>query len=206
MSLRRSADAGLSILAMMALLISGCATPDRRTSSRVALPPAPPSVEIAESLKQDYASALDLMRSGETDAAEAALQQLAQRAPALSGPPANLGLLDLNAGNPEAAIEHLTQAVSLNGRNVEAHNLLGVARLRAGQIDEARTAFETAIRIDPSHAPAQRNLGIMYDLYLGDPRKALEYYEKYQTLTDEESSDVKRWIQSVNRRLGGESE
>jgi tetratricopeptide (TPR) repeat protein len=44
----------------------------------------------------------------------------------------------------------------------EPHNNLALLHARAGRLDAARSALETALRNDPSNALAQRNLGEVY--------------------------------------------
>ncbi len=43
-----------------------------------------------------------------------------------------------------------------------------------GEFGDAATSYEQAIAADPRYAPAWRNLGVVSDLYLGDPNRALK--------------------------------
>jgi len=48
---------------------------------------------------------------------------------------------------------------SLNGRMSEAHNDIGIARARAGRLDEAVREYREAVRLRPDSAASQNNLG-----------------------------------------------
>jgi len=48
--------------------------------------------------------------------------------------------------------------VTLDSLDKEALNRLGAAYAQAGRADEARSAFERALAIDPAFARARRNL------------------------------------------------
>src|SRR5262249_1394413 len=50
-------------------------------------------------------------------------------------------------------------------------------------------------------APAYRNLGVVSDLYLGDPERALVALERYKELTGEERP-VTSWIAELRQRTG----
>ena len=61
-------------------------------------------------------------------------------------------------------------------------------------------AYEQAIDADPAYAPAQLNLGVLYDLYLWDAARALEHYDRYLALTTDNDDKVKRWVAELRRR------
>ena len=51
------------------------------------------------------------------------------------------------------------------------------------------------IAADADYAPAHRNLGVLLDLYLGDPAAALPEMERYKALTAEDKP-----VELVDRR------
>ena len=83
-----------------------------------------------------------------------------------------------------------------------ASTSLGVAERRLGHFAEARAAYERAIAADPAFAAPQRNLGVLLDLYLGDPAGALPHYERYQALTGGADPEVASWLVELRTRLG----
>lgn len=71
---------------------------------------------------------------------------------------AQLGYLHLKLGNPQAAEGPLAAAVRLDDSQAFAWNNLGLVKRIRGQLDEAQTCFEAALRADASHAQAAENL------------------------------------------------
>jgi Flp pilus assembly protein TadD len=61
----------------------------------------------------------------------------------------------LLAGDPSAR----AKVETLDSRMSEAHNDIGVARARAGRLDEAVKEYREAVRLHPDSAAAQNNLG-----------------------------------------------
>ncbi len=75
-----------------------------------------------------------------------------------------------------------------------------MAYRQKGQFDKAREAYEKAIALAPDHAIAMLNLGILNDLYLGDPNRALELYERYLLLTPAGDATVSKWVVDLKNR------
>ena len=57
----------------------------------------------------------------------------------------------------------------------------------------------SAIKANPSYAPAHRNLGVLLDLYLEDPLTAQTEFETYKTLTGEDKP-VSGWLAELRAR------
>ncbi|MCG3205283.1 MAG: Beta-barrel assembly-enhancing protease [Elusimicrobia bacterium] len=57
------------------------------------------------------------------------------------------------------------------------HNQKGIALAEAGKMEEAKTSFLEALKINPSYPEANNNLGSAY-LQEGNVEKALEFYER----------------------------
>ena len=57
----------------------------------------------------------------------------------------------------------------------------------------------SAIKANPSYAPAHRNLGVLLDLYLEDPLTAQSEFETYKTLTGEDKP-VSGWLAELRAR------
>lgn len=196
---------GLGLVLLMWL--SGCALVpmERSATSSSAQKPAPSSAKLVEEpvspeLQRAYAQALAHIQAGRNKEAEQALLALAQRAPELSGPHTNLGILYGRAGRTKEAIEALNRAVRLNPRHAAYYNELGILYRQEGKFDEARRQYLRAIETDPDYALAQRNIAILYDLYLQDPKQALPHYQRYQQLLPKEDSMVTKWIIDLERR------
>jgi len=99
------------------------------------------------------------------------------------------------------AEESLKRATTLDPANAAAWSELGVTLRREGKFAEARAAYEHSLAADANYAPAYRNLGVLLDLYLGDPAAALPEMERYKALTAEDKP-VSSWIAELRARTG----
>ncbi len=79
---------------------------------------------------------------------------------------------------------------------------LGLVYRRTGRFPDAEKSYQAAIAADPTYAGAYRNLGVLYDLYLQSPERALPVYQKYQELSGGADKQVAEWIKDVTRRAG----
>jgi tetratricopeptide (TPR) repeat protein len=73
---------------------------------------------------------------------------------------------------------------------------------RLGRFKEADTAYQRAVQIDPNYANAYLNLGVLCDLYLQQPQRALEAFERYLELNGQADPKVKGWVTELKARLG----
>ena len=69
-----------------------------------------------------------------------------------------------------------------------------------GEFPAAEQAYLAALASDADHPATHRNLGILYDLYLGVPGRALHHYVRFQTLTGGSERSVGGWIADLERR------
>ena len=155
---------------------------------------------IAPATQRAYDDALALMRAGHAADAERMFRALAQSDPELAGPHANLGLLARQAGRLPEAVKELEKATELAPGLAVAWNQLGLAYRANGEFTQARDAYEHAIALDPNYATAVLNLGVLDDLYLAEPAKALELYTRYLALTPAGDPVVAKWVADVRNR------
>lgn len=179
------------ILALLALLLSGCAS----TGSSSA--PRGPVSSVAE---RQYNSALANMKKKQYSAALKKFKTLSVKYPELAGPKANIGIIYSRKGEYKKAKKAFESAIKINNSNPEIYNELGVLYRRMGKFNESEDAYEKALSINSDHAYAHLNLGILYDLYLRKPGKALSHYQKYQDLVKNDKL-VKKWIVDLKLRI-----
>jgi Flp pilus assembly protein TadD len=150
---------------------------------------------------QQYAQALNLMKSGRSGDAELEFKELALAYPEFAGPYVNLGLLYMRDSRYSEAEGAFKTALGRNPNNAIAENELGISERKLGKFTEAEAAYQRTIVIDPNYAPAYLNLGVLYDLYLSEPQKALEQFEHYLALTGE-NKQVAGWVIELRKRVG----
>jgi tetratricopeptide (TPR) repeat protein len=159
------------------------------------------SAPIPDRAAQQYAEALKLMKAGKSSDAELELKQLALAYPEFAGPQVNLGLLYLRESRYAEAEGAFKDALERNPDNAVASNELGIAERKLGKFAEAEAAYQRTIAIEPNYAPAYLNLGVLYDLYLSEPQKALEQFEHYLTLSGD-NKQVAGWVIELRKRVG----
>lgn len=158
-------------------------------------------VDVPPRAAADFDRALNFMRAGNVTEAELELKQLAEAYPQLAAPHVNLGLLYRKSGKLDQAEAALETATARNGASAIAWNELGVTRRMRGRFKEAADAYEHALAADANFAPAHRNYGVLLDLYMGDPERALTELERYKELTGEDKP-VSGWIAELRQRTG----
>ena len=183
---------------------SAAASAPRAAANAVAGPAPASTGPIAPATQRAYDDALALLRAGHPADAERGFRALAQSNPELAGPHANLGLLARQAGHLPEAVKELEKATTLAPGMAVAWNQLGLAYRQSGEFTKARDAYDHALAIDPNYATAVLNLGVLDDLYLAEPARALELYTRYLALTPAGDPVVTKWVADVkNRKPGG---
>ncbi len=145
-------------------------------------------------MQQAFDDARRALAAGQALQAERGFRALAQTNPELGGPHANLGLIHRQSGKLSEAVPELEAAVRASPQQPAYLNQLGIAYRQQGRFDKAREAYEEAIALAPGYAAPQLNLAILYDLYLGDGKRALEQYERYLALTPGGDATVTKWV------------
>ncbi len=213
--MRSASLARLAVLACAAA-VAGCASVtepmnairDAVTpgSSSAAAPAAPRigaaafSTPVNPGTQRAFDEASSALRSGRTAEAEGAFRALAQANPELAGPHANLGVIYRKAGKLPEAVTEFQTAVKLSPAQPIYLNQLGVTYRQQGEFAKARDAYLKAIALDPRYAAPTLNLGILYDLYLGDAAHALEQYNRYLALSPNGDPTVTKWVADLKNR------
>ncbi len=164
-------------------------------------PVAAPRPEVPPAARADFDRAVNLMRAGNTSGAELGFKQVAQQYPQFAAPLVNLAILKRKQGQLPEAEELLKTAVAHESGSAVAWTELGATQSLRAQFKDAADSYQAAITADPRYAPAWRNLGVVADLYLGDPRRALTAFEQYKALSGE-GEPVSGWIAELHQRLG----
>jgi tetratricopeptide (TPR) repeat protein len=159
-------------------------------------PPIPPEAT------QQFERALTLLGGGDLGPAEAEFKKLNATYPEYSGPLVNLGVIYLKSGKYAEAEKSLRAAIELSPMNAAAFNQLGIVYRNMGRFKDADTAYRQAISADPNYGLAHLNLGVLCDLYLQQPERALESFERYLQLVSNPDPKVNAWVKELRSRLG----
>lgn len=130
-----------------------------------------------------YESAALFWRLGETGRAAATYRALLEEYPRSYYPHYLLGNLLSKAGEPDAAILHLTQSVESNPRYPNARLDLGLLLINKGRFDEAIGHLEAARVVLPTGDTTPLSAGVYYGLGAAHANKG--EYAKALTFLDE---------------------
>jgi tetratricopeptide (TPR) repeat protein len=158
--------------------------------------------EIPVRAAEQYAQALLLMKQGRDTDAELEFKQLVVAYPQFAGPQLNLGLLYLHDSRLPEAEGAFKAALELAPANPVAGDELGIVERKLGKFTDAEAAYLRAIAAEPNYAPAHLNLGVLYDLYMAEPQKALDQFERYIEIAGE-NKQVGGWVVELRKRVGG---
>lgn len=172
---------------------------------------SPAEAPIPAEATRQFESAVALMNSNDMAGAEQAFRAISTAYPTYSGALLNLGILQAKAGKLDVAEQSLQGAIERNA-SAAAFNQLGIVYRRLGRFKDADAAYQQALQIDPAYANAHLNLGVLCDLYLRQPERALESYERYLQLAttpnDEGAAKVTTkvtgWVTELKARLGAQ--
>lgn len=163
--------------------------------------PAADTVPIPARAAQQYSQALQMMKSNRGTDAELEFKQLTVAYPQFAGPQLNLGLLYLHDSRLPEAEAAFKAALQVTPANPIAGDELGIVERKLGKFADAESAYLRAIAAEPNYAPAHLNLGMLYDLYLSEPQKALEQFQRYIEIAGE-NKQVAGWVIELRKRVG----
>lgn len=141
------------------------------------------------------------MGKGNYERAIPLLEDLTQSEPDKASIAINLTIAYRETGLLDEAMNTIAGVIKHHPDQAPAYNQLGIIERKLGHFDQAREAYQRAIALDNNYALAQRNLGILYDIYLQKPDLALGHYQTYQALINEEDKTTSNWIIDLKRRL-----
>jgi len=142
------------------------------------------------------------MAQGRAGAAKTLYEEVLERErsnyEALNG----LGLLNMRQEKFSEALILFKRATLENGYRPEAFNNLGLASRELGKLLDAEAAYKNALKASKDYLPALKNLGILYEKYMGRYGEAIELYERYLARVGDDE-EVARWLKAAKRIEGG---
>jgi Flp pilus assembly protein TadD len=159
-------------------------------------------IDIPAQAAIDFKLAIEHMNNNKLDLAEADFIKMSKQYPLLSGPYANLGVIYSQSKDWDKAASMLEKASERNRKNIKILNQLGYVYRQKGTFTKAENQYLTSIKYAPDDASAYLNLGILYDIYMGEFAKASKFYLHYQGLQKKPDRRVAGWIVDINRRMG----
>ncbi|MEP6654700.1 MAG: tetratricopeptide repeat protein, partial [Myxococcales bacterium] len=112
----------------------------------------------------------------------------------------NKAVIFMDCGDYKHARLELQRAVDASPGDADADTYvaLGVAARGDAKWDESRRAYETALELEPEHAPALYDLGILYMEFDKDPVKARQSLAAFLEVADEDDPRRKDATERLN--------
>jgi protein O-GlcNAc transferase len=137
---------------------------------------SPPAAATIDAVSEEFTQANLLHQRGEVGAAAAAYRRILLRAPRHFAANHLLGIIELQSGRADDAINWIARAIEVDAANAHAHLNLGAAFMAAGKADDALRSFDRALEVNTRWALAWTNRGNAL-LSLKRPESALMSYE-----------------------------
>ena len=158
-------------------------------------------IQINAEIKKTYKNTANLIKAKRFPDAINGLVRLKGKYPQLSGTNYQMARIYILQKQYEKALEQIEESIFKNGRNYYSINLKGVILKSLGKFSDAQKAYNKAIDIYPPYSNSHLNLGVLADLYLGQPELALREYKIYMSLTSNQDKKVEKWVVEVERRI-----
>lgn len=156
---------------------------------------------VPSALKTAHEAGIEMMKQKDYRKAARHFSKLAAAYPKFAGPQVNLALALLHLKQYDKAQDAIDAAVKLRPDHYRALTIRGQILRHQGEFEAAEKDYRRAISLNDSYPNAVLNLGILYDLYLHEPKKALANYQSYLKMVKAEDTPVKSWVVDLERRL-----
>lgn len=148
-----------------------------------------------------FNEAIVAAKEGDTDKSIVLFEKVIRENPDYSVAYTDLGLQYLKKKNMAAAEQAFETAISLNPSDFVAYNHRGIIKRMQGDFSGAKEMYKTAIQLNSDYANVYLNIAVLYDIYIYDLERAMQYYKKYQVLTGSSDKLVSKWIVDLQRRI-----
>ncbi len=184
---------------MFVILLSACTGNSVREETG-GINKSAPVLDVDSGVVKDFNHAVSLMQSGDYELAVTVLKTVVAREKRLPAPFVNLGMAYNKLNEKQLAEDNFIIALKLDIGHSEANNELGMLYRKAGKFNAAKTAYENAIRANPTYLPVIKNLGILCDLYLHDFDCAYQQFKTYLEINPNDKT-MTIWAADVKRRV-----
>jgi cellulose synthase operon protein C len=150
-------------------------------------------------IESDFAEVMLSLKVVQYEKAIKLLSKIIAQAPNNPVPYINIALINEKKQNLTLAEENLKLAIKVDPGNPVANNEYALLFRKTGRFKEARQIYEYILDKYPNFTMAQKNLGILCDIYLKDIECALKYYSIYSGFMPDDGP-VKIWIADIRGR------
>lgn len=183
-----------------AVLLSACGSAPTQNGGPGNINPRARLVEIPDAAKNDYQKVLQAIDKKNWSAAQSLLEQMQTAYPKLVSVNTMLGWTYWQAGKIEQAQAQLLAVTETrNLYKPDAFKYLAVIYREQGEFIKAEKLYKKALGTWPRDTELYKNLGILYELYLGRLNDALGAYKQAQAI-DGKDKQLNGWVKDLERR------
>lgn len=155
---------------------------------------------LSDSQKSQFKSATSAMQAQEYSESEKILETLLAQQPKVPEIYINLALSYYQQQKYDDVNRTLDSLNKVSGDIAPALNLRGLMAVKNGQFQEAEEFYNRALKLNPNYVNALYNAALLQDVYLQDVKKAVNFYERYVSLNNEDVQ-TKDWLMQLKASL-----
>jgi len=186
----------------MSVMVLACAGKNARPVSSVSVPSK--AIErpvFTPEVLAEYKASVEALKAGNIEIAKRRFSSLVKIYPLMAGAEVNLGIIADLQQDKAAASAHFERALKTNPSNLDALIYSASYQQEAGLFTAAEQHLLKAEQVAPNSDIVQYNLGVLYELYLQEYERAIEHYQRYVELSNNDDAEkVKRWIKLLERK------
>lgn len=168
--------------------------------------PVPARLLLTAANQQQFVQAKRLMQQQNFNQAAELLRSIVSNQADFAGVWYNLAVCQWQLQQVQPAEYSLQQALATGAKHSVSYSasltLLGLIAREQGQFKQAEQLWLQATQVSDA-AAAHKNLGILYELYLGQLSKAQWHYQRYFDLSQD--SQAQLWLTLLERQLAATS-
>lgn len=149
-----------------------------------------------------FIEAKKAIRKNDYKTAKQKLGVITQKDTSLSGPWVLLGNIAVEQGQYKQAQENYKQAIKITPNNINAYIALAKVQRLMGEFNVAQNTLALTLEVWKDCPEAHLNLGVLYDLYLNQPKKAQQHIEAYLFLNGYKDRKAMAWYNEIQSRTG----
>jgi len=185
---------------ILLLVLSACGSAPVQDESNGSVNPSARSVTIPDTAVGEYQDVLRALEAKNWDSAESLLVAMQSKYPNLASIDTMLGWTYWQAGKIKQAETELEAVTKQKGLyKSDAFNYLAIIYREQGEFTKAEKLYRQALRTWPKDLVLHKNLGILYELYLGRLSDALNSYKQAQAIYGDDKR-LNGWIKDLERR------
>jgi len=188
------------IFGLLVILLSACGSAPTQDGSIGSVNPNARIVDVPDAARSEYQNVLIAINNKNWSSAQTLLESMQSKYPKLMSVNTMLGWTYWQAGKTKQAETELLSVTEAKGvYKSDAYNYLAIIYREQGEFVKAEKLYQQAIKIWPGDPVLHKNLGILYELYLGRLSDALSSYKQAQAITDKDKT-LNGWVKDLERR------